>query len=70
MQDLKFEFQVENVKCGGCANAIQGGLGRDARVREVAVDIAKGLVTVISTEDMRADLSIALKALGYPEKTA
>ncbi|MFO1422182.1 MAG: heavy-metal-associated domain-containing protein [Candidatus Competibacteraceae bacterium] len=65
---MKFEFTVQNVKCGGCASAIQTGLRQDARVREVAVDVPTGRVTV-ETEGSRTELSAALKALGYPERT-
>ena len=64
---MKFEFTVQNVKCGGCASAIQTGLRQDARVREVAVDVPTGRVTVETEGDhSRAELSTALKTLGYP----
>ncbi len=66
---MKFEFMVQNVKCGGCASTIQTGLRQDAKVREVAVDIPAGRVTVETEGDRRAELSAALKALGYPERT-
>lgn len=65
---MKFEFTVQNVKCGGCANAIQNGLRQDARVRDVAVDVPTGQVTVETDGESRAELSAALKTLGYPEK--
>lgn len=65
---MKFEFMVQNVKCGGCASAIQTGLRQDDRVREVTVDIPTGRVTVETAGDSRAELSAALHALGYPEK--
>jgi len=66
---MKFEFMVQNVKCGGCASTIQTGLRQDAKVREVAVDIPAGRVTVETEGDRRAELSAALEALGYPERT-
>jgi copper chaperone len=67
---MQYEFHVHNVKCNGCAAAIKDGLGKDGRVRAVAVDVAGGVVSVTSTEDIRAELSAALKHLGYPEKAA
>jgi len=67
--EMKFEFTVQNVKCGGCASAIQTGLRQDARVREVAVDVPTGQVTVETDGESRAELSAALQALGYPEKS-
>ncbi|KAB2935781.1 MAG: heavy-metal-associated domain-containing protein [Candidatus Contendobacter sp.] len=66
---MKFEFAVQNIKCGGCASAIQTGLRQDARVLKVAVDVPTGRVTVETEGDRRAELSAALKALGYPERT-
>jgi copper chaperone len=66
---MKFEFTVQNVKCGGCASAIQTSLRQNAGVREVAVDIPAGRVTVEAEgEDIRAELSAALTTLGYPER--
>ena len=65
---MTFEFMVQNVKCGGCASAIQTGLRQDARVREVTVDVPTGRVMVETEGDNRAELSTALETLGYPEK--
>jgi copper chaperone len=67
---MQYEFHVQNVKCNGCANAIKTGLGKNARVQEVVVDVAGGNVKVSTTEDIRAELSAVLQQLGYPEKAA
>lgn len=67
---MNLEFYVQNVKCGGCASAIQQGLGKDPRVQAVQVDVPSGKVTVQSTADIRAELSAELSKLGYPEKAA
>jgi copper chaperone len=64
---MNFEFQVQNVKCQGCASAIRNGLAGLAQVREVAVDVATGRVTVHADGDVRAELRAKLAALGYPE---
>lgn len=69
MKNVRLEFQVQNVKCNGCASTIRDGLGKDARVKEVTVDVPKGLVTVVATEDIQIDLRMALKNLGFPEKS-
>ncbi len=66
---MKLEFRVQNVKCGGCASAIQTGLRQNAQVREVTVDVPTGRVTVEAEEDIRPELGRLLGALGYPEKT-
>ncbi len=65
---MKLEFNVQNVKCGGCASAIQTGLRQNAQVREVTVDIPTGRVVVEAEEDIRTELSRMLQGLGYPEK--
>lgn len=68
---MEFEFQVQNVKCQGCASAIRAGLGQNPgvqEVQEVQVDVPTGRVTVQAENDIRAELGAALKELGYPEK--
>ena len=67
---MNFEFHVQNVKCNGCAGAIQTGLGKNPRVQAVKVDVPAGKVIVASEADIRPELSAALKQLGYPEKAA
>ena len=67
---MQIEFSVQNVKCAGCASAIQTGLRQNAAVREVTVDVPTGRVTVDAVSDIRATLSGLLKALGYPEIAA
>ena len=67
---MNFEFHVQNVKCNGCASAIQTGLGKNPRVQAVKVDVPAGTVIVASEADIRPELSAALKQLGYPEKAA
>ena len=65
---MELEFQVQNVKCQGCANAIRAGLGQHPQVREVQVDVSSERVTVETAGDIRGELSRMLKELGYPEK--
>jgi copper chaperone len=38
-------IEVENIKCGGCANTITGRLGRIDGVGSVEVDIEHGRIT-------------------------
>ncbi|MFN3564477.1 MAG: heavy-metal-associated domain-containing protein [Burkholderiaceae bacterium] len=65
---MQLRFEVDNVKCGGCARTIERTLGADARIARVAVDPAAGTVVVEAAEDMRAEVAAALARLGYPEK--
>ncbi len=64
----KEQFEVQNVKCGGCVNAIQQGLKTVSGVVEVLVEIAGGKVTVNGGRLDRAALSAKLAGLGYPVK--
>ena len=63
---MKQVFQVENVKCGGCANTLMTKL-RD-RFGEIEVDLEKfpREITVDIDKDRVGELGIALKKLGYP----
>lgn len=61
-------IEVENIKCGGCANTISRQLQKIAGVETVSVDIDNGRVTVESSADIRTQLVAALLASGYPER--
>lgn len=65
---MELEFQVQNVKCQGCARAIREELSQHPQVRGVQVDVPAGRVTVETAGDVRGELSGMLKELGYPEK--
>ena len=62
-------FELENIKCGGCAKSIQNKMSDFEGVREVSVDFEKGTVSVRlegenTTREMLAE---KLSAMGYPE---
>ncbi len=60
------ELQVENVKCGGCANAIQKGLSALPGIDEVTVNIESGAVTIHGEGYNDKDIHSKLNDLGYP----
>ena len=60
-------FEVVNIKCGGCARSIDKALRADPRVREVGVDIERGLVSVEAEAGAGEALRAELLRLGYPE---
>ncbi len=63
-------FNVENIKCGGCANSIQSKLKEIDEVTEVHVDIENGVVDIHTDKEddaIRTMLSKKLHAMGYPE---
>ncbi|MFP4607793.1 MAG: heavy-metal-associated domain-containing protein, partial [Thiohalospira sp.] len=59
-------FDVDNVKCGGCAAAIRDGLSEVAGVESVEVDVATGRVEVAGSGLDRGELATRLAGLGYP----
>ena len=61
-------IEVENIKCGGCANTIIRQLKKIEGVADVHVDIENGRVTLEADQDNRAAAVAALAASGYPEK--
>ncbi|MDQ5908533.1 MAG: copper chaperone [Pseudomonadota bacterium] len=65
---MELEFQVQNVKCQGCASAIREGLSKHPQVQAVRVEVSTGQMIVETTGEVRGELSGLLKELGYPEK--
>lgn len=60
------ELQVDNVKCGGCANAIREGLMPLPGIDTVEVDIERGTVTVHGEGYNDNEIHSKLSELGYP----
>jgi len=59
-------FQVENVKCGGCANTLRKTL--EDEFGEVKVDLMKTPreITLEIEEDKIETLRLKLRSVGYP----
>ncbi|MFZ2650587.1 MAG: heavy metal-associated domain-containing protein [Burkholderiaceae bacterium] len=65
---MELRFEVENLKCGGCARTIEKALRADVRVTRIDVDPSRDLVVVETAAELRAELATTLARLGYPEK--
>ena len=64
---MKNQFEVENIKCGGCMNSIKTALLKIENVEEVTID--KEIDTIFVTGNVEWETIIAkLNELGYPEK--
>lgn len=64
---MKYEIEVENIKCSGCVNSITTGLKELDGVQDVSIDISLGLITVNSNAAVEPILG-KLTSMGYPEK--
>ena len=65
---MQHVIDVENIRCGGCANTIGKNLRKIVGVESVDVDIENGRVTVEAGDDSRELLVKTLLSSGYPEK--
>lgn len=65
---MHFELEVENIKCGGCANSIQNQLNSLNGVSDTQVDIDSGKVRcLIESEALVEQVKQSLLKQGYPE---
>lgn len=70
---MQIQIDVENIRCGGCANSITKKLMEDERIQQVSIDIEKQCVTLAISEPAESDQlrDVAVKKLfdlGYPER--
>jgi len=64
---MEQQFEVENIKCGGCMNSIKTALLKLEGVTTVSIDKEIDTVTVTGAMN-REDVVNKLNDLGYPEK--
>lgn len=62
----KQTFQVENVKCGGCANTLKKALFEEFGEVEVNLEVMPREITLKIEENQIESLKSKLKTLGYP----
>lgn len=66
---MKISINVENIRCGGCANTITKKLNDIEGINAVDVAIEEQVVTVdTENESLRGTAVAALLKMGYPEK--
>jgi copper chaperone CopZ len=59
-------YTVTGMTCGHCAASVREEVGAIAGVRDVAVDVPTGAVTVTSENDLdRDDIRVAVEEAGY-----
>lgn len=64
---MNIVLEVENIKCGGCANTIRNKLLQMPEVSSVNVSPEKGQVSLEAPESHLNMVKMTLHALGYPE---
>lgn len=64
---MAFIIEVDNIKCGGCANTIRKRLQALPGVDTVEVMIEEGKVRVEADDSRRAAVVESLLQAGYPE---
>ncbi len=66
---MKISINVENIRCGGCANTITKRLKTIDGVNSVDVAIEDQIVTIDTDDESVRNATVkALLALGYPEQ--
>ncbi len=63
---MKRTYQVQNIKCGGCANTLREKLAEAFGEVEVNLEVEPREITLEVDEEKIGELSSALKKLGYP----
>ena len=64
---MDYEFQVENIKCGGCAASITKKINAIEGVDATEVDVEQGRVRITAGDGLKDRLAETLLKLGYPE---
>ena len=65
---MHYSMEVENIKCGGCANSIQTNLSHIEGLSLVEVDVEAGLVKFEAQTDTSVESAKKqLLKMGYPE---
>lgn len=65
---MNYLFEVENIKCGGCAGSIKKKLMNHADITSVEVDVEQGIVNIEAEKDDSQQWRAELLSMGYPEK--
>jgi len=63
-----FTIEIENLKCGGCANTITKSLSNIKGVENVFVDETTDIVSFTCNQELVEVVAGRLKSLGYPER--
>ena len=65
---MTLQFDLANVKCGGCANSIRKAVEAIDGAKVLALDAASGHLEVDAADSLRSVIAEHLHKLGYPEQ--
>ena len=64
---MKFNYKVQNLKCGGCANSITKKLTTIEAVQKVDINVESSMVEIeVTNPNLEPVLKDTLLGLGYP----
>ena len=65
---MSFIIEVENIKCGGCANSIRKNLLKNCAVKDVVVNVEAQTITIDTDLELLEVIKDQLHSMGYPER--
>lgn len=68
MSNTGMQIEIDNLRCGGCANTIVKGLGEIDGVNSIIVDTTFQMVRLQADADSRPTIVARLHGMGYPDK--
>lgn len=64
---MKTTFEIQNLKCGGCANTIKTRLSRILELQDVQVNDEESTVTfTFENDEVLSEVKKVLTSIGYP----
>ncbi len=63
---MRQTYEVQNVKCGGCASTLKKSLAEQFGEVEVDLDAMPRKITLEIAPEQEESLKLALRKLGYP----
>lgn len=66
---MKYNLQIENIKCGGCMNSIKKSLSTIDSIGKIEIDKENEIVSFnLEIQEKINEVIQKLKSMGYPEK--
>jgi len=64
---MKKSFEIQNLKCGGCANTIRKNVAQIEGIQQIEIDVEQHLVQFEAVDEAQANqVKEVLLKIGYP----